>query len=307
MATVQQIAAEKPAPSAPATVALSAPVWCNGLLIAAALAWAYAEPIAALATRWSREADYSHCFLVPVFAAYLLWHRRGMIQGRRCTGRAYGLVLVVCAAAMRWYSAYYFFPLLDPLSLIPCLVGVALIAGGWPALKWSWPAIAFLLFMIPLPGVLSDRFSHPLQRVATIASTWLLQLFGVPAISRGNIIRLTTEEIGVVEACSGLRMLMLFCAITVGASFLIKRPLWEKLFVGASALAIGVVTNIIRITVTALLYENFDNAELAELVFHDLAGWLMMPIATLLLGVELFLLSKLLMADEKHGPIHLAR
>ncbi|MFN5960306.1 MAG: archaeosortase/exosortase family protein, partial [Verrucomicrobiota bacterium] len=40
-------------------------------------------------------------------------------------------------------------------------------------------------------------------------------------ISQGNVIRLTHGEIGVVEACSGLRMLMLFLAITVGASFLV--------------------------------------------------------------------------------------
>jgi exosortase/archaeosortase family protein len=116
---------------------------------------------------------------------------------------------------------------------------------------------------------------------------------------------MTNAKIGVVEACSGLRMLMLFLAITVGASFLIKRPFWEKAFVALSALVIGVITNILRITVTAVLYE-YVSAEWAERVFHDLAGWLMMPAATVLLYLELFVLSKLLVVPvEKTGPVML--
>jgi exosortase/archaeosortase family protein len=92
----------------------------------------------------------------------------------------------------------------------------------------------------------------------------------------------------------------------VGASLLIQRPLWEKVLVGFSALFIGVVTNILRITVTAFLYE-YVGAELADKVFHDLAGWLMMPAATLLLWLELYLLSKLFITPAKSRPLLVAR
>ncbi len=207
---------------------------------------------------------------------------------------------------MRWFSTYFFYPLLDAPSLLPCLAGVTLLAGGWAALRWAWPGIAYLAFMMPLPGAVAGILSQPLQRMATVSSTWLLQLLGVPAISRGNVIWLSAGKIGVVEACSGLRMLMLFLAITVGASFLIKRPLWEKVLVALSALFIGVTSNVLRITVTAILYE-YVGQELAEKVFHDLAGWLMMPAATLLLCLELYVLSKLLMAPVKSGPVVVGR
>jgi exosortase len=272
-------------------------------VILAAMVWAYAAPLSELARRWSQEEDYSHCFLVPVFAAFLLWHRRSMIQGKVLTGSWLGLPFLLMAGVMRWIAAYDFYPMLDFYSLLPCLAGAVLMYGGRPALKWTWPAIAYLFFMIPLPGAVAFRLSHPLQRIATISSTWLLQLFGVPAVSHGNVIWLTTAKIVVIDACSGLRMLMLFFAITVGASFLIRRPLWEKIFVGLSAFAIGVITNILRITVTALLHEHVGS-EMADLVFHDLAGWLMMPIATLFLCGELFLLSKLLITPANFGPLH---
>jgi len=281
-------------------------IW-GWLCIFVALAWSYSGAFVELAYRWAREPDYSHGFLVPIFSAYLLWTRRAMLGSLTGSGSWWGLVPLFCAAAMHWYSAYDFYPLLDAPSLLPCLAGATLIVGGWAALRWAWPSIAYLAFMMPLPGFISNHLSHPLQRIATISSTWLLQLIGLPAISRGNVIWLTHAKIGVVEACSGLRMLMLFLAITVGASFLIKRPLWEKVLVALSALVIGVVTNILRITVTAILYE-YVSAEWAERVFHDLAGWLMMPMATLFLYLELMILSKLLVAPvQPTGPLVLGR
>ena len=282
----------------PAAIAL-------GIAAVAVLFWAYAEPLAGLCRRWAREPDYSHGFLVPLFAAYLFWTRRRTLQSPSQFAACCGILLLGLSAGMRWISAYEFYPSLDWYSLFPCLTGLTLLIGGWQALDWVWPAIAYLVFMIPLPGTFAGMLSNPLQRVATISSTWLLQTIGMPAIARGNVIWLTHGQIGVVEACSGLRMLMLFLAITVGASFLIERPFWEKIFVSLSALVIAVVTNILRITVTAILYE-YAGKELADKVFHDLAGWLMMPVATLLLFLELYILSKLLVPETSSSPVKLS-
>lgn len=271
----------------------------GSLVLVLVLGWTYWGTLRMLARVWMTQPDYSHGFLVPMFSAYLLWHRRDMLASWRGRGSWWGLAVLLVAAITRWAAAYFFFPLLGGTSLIICLAGVVLLLGGWRALAWAWPALAFLVFMVPLPAVVANLLSLPLQRVATLSSTWLLQMFGVPAVARGNVIFLTENKIGVVEACSGLRMLMLFLALTVGASFLIQRPLWEKVFVAISALVIGLITNIIRITATAVLYE-YAGKELGDMVFHDLAGWLMMPVATALLFFELYLLSKLLIEDE--GP-----
>jgi exosortase len=280
-------------------------VWCAAG-VAVVIVLSFFGPLSGLARRWINEPDYSHGFLVPVFSGILLWLRRGMIEPFPTQGSWWGLLLIALAGLMRWSAYYFFFPLLEAPSVIPCLAGVVLLAGGFRALNWAWPAIVYLVFMVPLPGSIAGLLSHPLQQVATISSTWLLQTIGLVAISRGNVICLTHGEIGVVEACSGLRMLMLFLAITVGASFVIERPLWEKVFVSLSALLIAVVTNILRITVTAILYE-YAGAELADKVFHDLAGWLMMPAAMMLLMLELYILSKLLVSPAQSGPVLLHR
>src|SRR5687768_7124393 len=109
--------------------------------VAGLIGASYFEPLASLAERWANEADYSHGFFVPVFAAYLLWHRRPLLNSGSVGGRWLGGLLVLSTAALRLVGSYYNYVLLEPFSLIPCLAGVALLSGGWRGLRWSWPAI----------------------------------------------------------------------------------------------------------------------------------------------------------------------
>jgi exosortase len=270
-------------------------------VLAGALVWAYASPIAALAYRWWNEADYVYGFLVPPFAVYLLWARRDMVDSPARRGSWWGLAFLAIAAGLRWASAYYFYALMDPFSLIPCVAGVVLLIGGWRLLRWAWPSIVFLAFMIPLPGFLADLLSQPLQRIGTIASTYLIQTLGIPAISQGNVILLTEAEVGVAEACSGLRMLMLFSAVCVGAAFIMRRGFVERGIIIISALPIAVAANVVRITVTSVLHETVGHG-VADAVFHDLAGWFMMPLAVVMLWLEMAVLASLLVEAPQKTP-----
>ena len=268
----------------------------------AVFALAYAGAIQHLVGRWSAEADYSHGFFVPVFAAFLLWHRRGMLDPSAARGGQWaGLVLLILSGALRLASTALQYRLIDPASMIPCLAGLVLLLLGWSGLRWSWPAILFLVFMIPLPGFIAGQLGHPLQRVGTIASTYVLQTLGIPATASGNVIWLSEGKIGVVEACNGIRMLTTFFAITVGAFFVLDRPLWERAIVVLSAPAIAVLANVTRISATGVAYELFGQ-EVGDMIFHDLAGWLMMPLAILLLMALLAILSRLL-PETPEGPV----
>jgi exosortase len=187
---------------------------------------------------------------------------------------------------------YYYYAWFDHMSLLTCLAGLALLIGGWPMLRWSWPAVAFLIFMIPLPDRFAVAMSGPMQTFATNASVLLLQVMGQPALAEGNVILLNEVELGIVEACSGLRMLVVFIALATAVALLVRKPIWEKILIAASALPIALLSNVLRITLTALLYEVLDD-EFAKIFSHDLAGWLMMPMGLALLGLELVLLGQL--------------
>jgi len=158
--------------------------------------------------------------------------------------------------------------------------------------------------MLPLPGAMPEMLASRLQRVATLASTNVLQTLGFPAQAEGNIIVLSHVELGVVEACSGLRMLTIFVALAVAITLVTDRPIWERVVTILSAVPIALAVNIVRITVTGILHLT-AGPELAEMVFHDLAGWVMMPMALGLLYVEFQILSHLIIEDSAAGPLQI--
>jgi exosortase len=276
------------------------------VVLGTVIIWAYASPIWGLAVRWWKEADYGHGFFVPVFAVVLLclrwndWAKRSFPIS--VSSLAVGLGFLVVAWLCRYIGHASYLRLLEPASIIPALAGVALLIGGWNALGWAWPAIIFLIFMIPLPGAIADALRHPLQRISTIASTYILQVVGIPAISRGNIIVLPQGELGVVEACSGLRMMVLFFAVCVGAAFVVRRPLLDRVLVVLSAPVIAVASNVFRISITGVLHE-VATPQLADFVFHDLAGWLMAPVALAILWGELWWLERAFVVVEDQAPM----
>ena len=189
------------------------------------------------------------------------------------------------------------------MSILPFCAGVAIFVGGWQGFLWAWPSIVFLAFMIPLPGSIQSLFSYHLQSVATHLSVFVIQTLGIPAVAEGHTIRLTEEHLlNVAEACSGLRMMMLFFALCVGAAFVVRRPLWEKIVIILSAAPIAVIANATRIIFTAILYQIgiqwpsvLDLSEWGGTI-HDWAGYVVeMPTGMLLLWAETALLSKLML------------
>jgi len=275
------------------------------LSVAGVLFWSYQSALIGLAARWAKEADYGHGFLVPVFAAVLLWLRWADFRKREfkldTSAAAVGIVFLVIWAGIRYVASAYYIRLLDPFSILPCLAAVAILAGGWSGFAWAWPSILYLIFMIPLPGIMADWLRHPLQRIATIASTYTLQLLGIPAISQGNVIVLTGGELGVEEACSGLRMMILFFAICVGAACVIRGGWIDRLLVVLSAPFIAVLANIFRISLTGVIHQ-WAGPEVAQIVFHDFAGWLMAPFAVLVLWLELWIVAQIFPVYVSEGP-----
>ena len=266
--------------------------------------WAYWPTLEAMAGKWLHDPQYAHGYLVPLFSLFLLWRRRALCSAAGPRHDWLGFLLVLVGAVLRVAGAYLYFDWLDAASLLPCLAGFALLLGGRPALRWSWPAIAFLIFMIPLPFRLETAFGQTLQSVATAASTYSLQTIGLPALSEGNTILLPHGAIGVAEACSGLSMLTTFFALATAVAIVVRRPWLDKAVIFLSAAPIAVAANVARITLTALAQE-WVGREAAHAVFHDVAGWLMMPLALVMLWLELRLLAFLLTAPPVESPVSL--
>src|SRR5208337_4371239 len=195
--------------------------------------WTYWETMVHIVGVWWSTPDYGHGFFVPVFAGFLLWQRQEMVDPWPNRGTLWGIPFFVLFALIRWFNLFLNYER-DIDSLLPFLVGLTLVLGGWRALRWAWPSILFLIFMVPLPDFLAAALGAKLQRVATIMSVYVLQTIGIPAIALGegsNVIQLTKAEnqLEVARACSGLRMMTLFFAVCVGACFVLRLTVWKKI------------------------------------------------------------------------------
>ncbi len=271
------------------------------LLLGALFFWAYWPTFGEIAERWSTPI-YSHGYLVPLFAAFLLWQRREYLHGAACTPSWWSLLFLALGAALHLAGARFYVDFASALSLPFALMGIALALGGGAAFRWSWPALAFLVFMLPLPFRVETSLALPLQRTATLATTYLLQTLGFAAVSEGNVILLEESRIGVVEACNGLGMLMTFFAISTGFAILMRGPLWERFVILASAIPIALFANVIRITLSAIATETMGRGA-GEFV-HDWGGLLlMMPLAVCLLWAEQWLLHRLLIEVREDEPL----
>jgi len=269
-------------------------------LLGAAALWCYWPTLGKIVTRWGDDPQYSHGYLVPAFALYTLWLRRERLRFQKLSANALGLGLIAVAAALRLAGARYHFEYLDQISLLPSCAGLIMLAGSWPAIAWAWPAVAFLAFMVPLPHQVSMAMSAPMQSFATTVSTFALQVLGKPAIAEGNVILLNDIELGIVEACSGLRMLVTFFALSTAVALLIRKPLWEKWLLALSAIPIALATNVLRITVTGLCFDAFGSQ--VGFYVHDYAGYAMPFVGFAFLGVEWWILSMLLIDRPNRSP-----
>jgi exosortase len=257
---------------------------------------------------WYTTPDYGHGFVVPIFAAFLLWQRQEMVDPWPSRGSWWGLLFFLIFAGIRWANFLLNYER-DIDALLPFLIGMTLVIGGWRALHWAWPSILFLIFMVPLPAVLAEALGRYLQRIATIMSLYLLQTIGIPAIVRGelsNVIQLSdpNNKLEVAQACSGLRMMTLFFAICVGACFVLRVPFWKKIILVLSAAPIAIVSNVARITLTGVLAE-WVSPEAGHFV-HDKAGFLMMPLAMLMIWGEMALIAALVIEPPTEGPFMFA-
>ena len=264
----------------------------------AILCCAYWPNLRDLYTIWTTESNYSHGLLVFPLALAIFWQRLANTGHDWSIGQgqwwSWALLVAILAARLVSYERNNHW--LETATMVPAVGCLLLTLGGWPLFERGWPAVVFLLFMLPLPQQANILISLPLQLIATVGSVFTMQLTGLWASAEGNVIILRETPFGprtmnVAEACNGLSMLMTLAATVVATIMLLPMANWKRILVLASAIPIALVSNIVRIVVTGWCYYLFEG-EVAKQRAHDWTGIiLMMPLALLLVVLELVILS----------------
>ena len=277
-------------PPAPALVADPAgPSLWQTVVLTALLFWLYMPTLAHLVGQWWQDPNFSHGFFVPLFAAFVVWQERTKLAGLTLRPSWWGLPFLGFGLSLLVVGQMGAELFLSRLSLLIVLAGLIVLFCGWSffrALLFPW---AFLLLMIPIPAIVFNQITFPLQLLASQVASTVLPWLGVPVLREGNVIVLPAMALEVADACSGIRSLMSLATLAVIYGYLMERKIAVRVLLAVASLPIAVAANSFRVVITGLLVQYWD-PDKAQGFFHEFQGWLLF-VASLLM---LYLLHRLI-------------
>jgi exosortase len=225
----------------------------------------------------SVDEEYSHIFLVPLVAAYLIWVRRVRLRFCAARGRLIGPVIAAGGWMISSYGFYHNIQSFWHGGAVLILVGCVLAVLGKDVLFRFFPAVAVLVFLVPVPGMIRQQIALPLESWTAQISQVLLEALGMDVERSGNLISVNGIPVSIAEACNGLRMVFALILVSFAFSFgLPLRNFVRFLVLLASPLA-AILCNVLRILPTVWLY-GYHSKDIAGR-FHDYSGWVMLPLA----------------------------
>jgi len=232
----------------------------------------YYHVLGKLVIDWWQIPDFSHGFLVPVFAAYLVWEKRAILLSTKIAPSWSGIAVMAFGLVVLLLGVYGSELFLSRISLVILMAGLVLCFGGSQLLKELRFALLVFLLAIPIPAILFNQITFPLQLLASRLASDLLPLFAVPVLREGNVIVLPLMKLEVAEACSGIRSLMSLFTLAVFYGYFMEKSLWRRVALVLASIPIAIAANALRIFGTGLCVQYWD-PDKAMGFFHEFSGW----------------------------------
>jgi len=240
---------------------------------------------------WPRE-DYNYCYLVPLIVLYLIWEKRRQWSAEASIRSWRGLIVVLSGVLLYWFGelAGEFYSLY--LSSWMVVAGLIWLHAGWKKIRVMAFPLFISLFLFPLPNILNTKLTFNLKLISSEIGVKMIHLLGMSAYREGNIIDLGFTQLQVVDACSGLRYLMPLLLLSVLMTYFYRTSRWKSLLLVGSTVPLSVMTNSLRITLTAVLYP-FLGPAIVEGLTHDISGFAIFAVSLLVLVAEVRILERI--------------
>ena len=251
-------------------------------ILSALLLLLYASVLKNLVVQWWSDPDYSHGFFVPLLSGYVLWRQRERWMKSEIKPNNFGFLVLLGAIGLLLIGSLGAELFTSRISLLVLIGGMVLFLAGWRFLRAVSFPLGFLIFMIPLPTIVYNQITFPLQLLASRFATFWLELLDVPVLRDGNILVLSNYSLEVVEACSGIRSLMTLISLAVIYGYFLERRLWVRILLVVLMVPSAIVSNAIRIMGAGMMAHRFGPAA-AEGFLHEFSGWVIFLVSLLLL------------------------
>jgi len=242
----------------------------------------YHQVIAKLVNDWSVDENYSHGFLVVPLALYFAWERRNKFLQTTRHPHILGLLMVLCSLAVLLVGILGAEVFSTEISMIGVIAGSVWFLFGWQHLKVMLFPIAFLLLMVPIPALVFNEITLPLQFIASRFAEGSLILLGVPVLREGNVIHLPNIVLEVEEACSGIRSMVSLLTLGIVYGYFSESRQWMRVVLALATIPVAILTNGIRVAGTGAAALQYG-AQAAEGFLHTFSGWFVFISACMLL------------------------
>jgi len=294
---VSQVLQSAPLPARASVDNPARPAWWQTAVIAGLLLWLYKPTLTHLVGQWWNDPDFSLGFFVPPFSAFVIWQERSRLARLSVRPSWWGLLFLGCGLSVLIGGQMGAELFLSRFSMLIVLAGLIVLFLGWGFLQALLFPLAFLLLMLPIPAIIFNQVTFPLQLLASKVASTVLPWLGVPVLREGNVIILPKKTLEVAEACSGIRSLMSLTTLAIIYGYLMERRVAVRVLLALASVPIAVAANSLRIVGTGVLAQ-YWNPDKAQGFFHEFSGWLIFMVSLLML----YLLHRTVLIFWREGP-----
>lgn len=254
--------------------------------------------------------DWGHAYFVPVICIYYIWKNRETFARQPVETCWTGLPMMLVGLMCYFYFAVgYPNHMFQGFALVLVLAGLVLLVLGPRLFKASFFPIAFLGFGVTISEMVMNKVTWSLKLLASEGGYVMLNMLGVETeLQGGNRLDIFLPAVSeyhplhVAEACSGMRMVVAFIALSVALAFLACNQWWKRIAMLLLAVPVAVLMNIVRVAVLGLMVR-FVDPNLADGHAHTIIGTILLVPSLFFFMFCVWLLDRAVEEeDENEGP-----
>jgi exosortase len=270
----------------PSTITLSRKV--QWLILCVLLIVLYRDVLLKWGLDLWNDDNYSHGLLIPFISLYFIRNRFASLKQAEVHPNNPGLLIILAGLFLFILGSIggEFFS--KRISLIVVLYGLISFLEGKDVAKILRFPVLILFFSVPLPYILYNAVAFPLKLIATKIAVQILNLYGMPVFSEGNIVHLPHTTLEVVDACSGIRSLMTLITLAFFLACLMHKNIIKRLLIMTMAIPIAVLANAARVALNGILTKY--NVEWGTGFWHEFSGWMVFVLSFVALWTISFLM-----------------
>lgn len=230
-----------------------------------------------------KDEESGHVLLVPIVVVWLVWVRRGRFARWDAEPSWLGPAFV----GLGWFCWSFGYRQNNIHTLwhggaILAALGAFLTFAGRGLLRKFFPAVAVLVFMIPVATARRHQIAAPLQTATATVTQAVCETIGMHVDRSGNLLTINGQDVAVAEACNGMRMVITLFLVCYVMAFTSPLHTYVRILVLVASPLVAVCCNVIRLTPTVWMFGN-TSREAAQR-FHDISGWVMLFVAFFVLS-----------------------